>query len=111
MARTGSDGTWAAWADNPTAASTNVPTRNRIRLLRAEQQDGNLHEMADAVGRGVEYYDRPAVRKITREAAADNYRWSSLIAGIVRSMPFSMGIVKSPPSDYNVASSTRVHKR
>ncbi len=67
--------------------------------------------LAYAVGRGVEYYDRPAVRKITREAAADNYRWSALIAGIVKSTPFGMGIVKSAPSDYNVARSTPVHKR
>jgi uncharacterized protein DUF1592/uncharacterized protein DUF1588/uncharacterized protein DUF1585/uncharacterized protein DUF1587/uncharacterized protein DUF1595/cytochrome c len=67
--------------------------------------------LAYAVGRGVEYYDRPAVRKITREAAGDNFRWSSLIAGIVKSMPFSMGIVKSAPSDDNVARSTPVHKR
>jgi len=43
-----------------------------------------------ALGRGVEYYDAPAVRKIVREAAGDEYRWSSLILGIVRSAPFEM---------------------
>src|SRR5438045_3613059 len=37
------------------------------------------------LGRGVEYYDGPAVRKIVRDAAADDYRFSSLIIGIVRS--------------------------
>ena len=42
------------------------------------------------IGRGAEYYDQPAVRGIVREAAASNYRWSSLIAGVVRSMPFRM---------------------
>jgi hypothetical protein len=43
-----------------------------------------------ALGRGVEPYDRPVLRKITRVAAADNYRWSSLIFGIVNSAPFQM---------------------
>ena len=42
------------------------------------------------LGRGVEYYDAPAVRRIVREAADDDYRWSALIAGIVRSVPFQM---------------------
>jgi hypothetical protein len=43
-----------------------------------------------ALGRGVEEYDRPALRKITRQAALDNDRWSSLILGIVKSTPFQM---------------------
>ena len=34
--------------------------------------------LAYALGRRLEYYDRPAVRKIVRDAAADDYRWSSL---------------------------------
>ena len=42
------------------------------------------------LGRGVEYYDAPAVRRIVREAAEDDYRWSALIAGIARSVPFQM---------------------
>jgi hypothetical protein len=67
--------------------------------------------LAYSVGRGVEYYDQPAVRKIAREVAANNDRWSSLIAGIVRSTPFSMGVVKSAPSESSVARSTPVQKR
>src|SRR5207237_9364899 len=43
-----------------------------------------------ALGRGVEQYDHPVLRKITHEAAADNYRWSSIILGIVNSAPFQM---------------------
>jgi hypothetical protein len=43
-----------------------------------------------ALGRGVEYYDAPAVRKILREAAPSEYRWSALIMGIVKSIPFQM---------------------
>lgn len=43
-----------------------------------------------ALGRPVEYYDEPAVRAILRDAAANDYRWSSLVMGIVRSTPFQM---------------------
>jgi hypothetical protein len=43
-----------------------------------------------ALGRGVEYYDAPAVRKIVRDAEKDGYRFSSLILGIVKSVPFEM---------------------
>ncbi|MEE8117391.1 MAG: DUF1588 domain-containing protein, partial [Gemmatimonadales bacterium] len=43
-----------------------------------------------ALGRGVQYYDMPAVRQIIREAAPHDYRWSSLVQGIVRSVPFQM---------------------
>ncbi len=43
-----------------------------------------------ALGRGVESTDMPAVRKIVRDAEANDYHWSSLILGIVKSMPFQM---------------------
>jgi hypothetical protein len=43
-----------------------------------------------ALGRGVEYYDAPAVRSIIRDAAPQNYRLSSLILGVVKSTPFQM---------------------
>jgi hypothetical protein len=46
--------------------------------------------MTYALGRSVEYYDMPAVRAIVRDAARDNYRFSSLVMGIVRSAPFQM---------------------
>ena len=44
-----------------------------------------------ALGRGIEYYDMPAIRQILREAALSDYRWSSIILGIVKSQPFQMG--------------------
>ena len=43
-----------------------------------------------ALGRGVEHYDNPTIRAISREAGRDNYRLSSLILAIVRSTPFQM---------------------
>jgi hypothetical protein len=43
-----------------------------------------------ALGRGVEYYDAPAVRDVVRQAQAKNYKLSSLILGIAGSTPFQM---------------------
>jgi mono/diheme cytochrome c family protein len=43
-----------------------------------------------ALGRGLEYYDAPAIREIDRQAAANGYRWSSLILATVKSAPFQM---------------------
>ena len=43
-----------------------------------------------ALGRGTEYYDMPVVRSIVRDAAAENYRFSSIVMGIVTSEPFVM---------------------
>jgi len=48
-----------------------------------------------ALGRGLTAYDMPAVRRIVREAAADNYRFSSLVAAIARSAPFRLRV--TPP--------------
>ncbi|MEP7306629.1 MAG: DUF1592 domain-containing protein [Acidobacteriota bacterium] len=46
--------------------------------------------MTYALARGVEYGDLPAVRAIRRDAARQNFRFSSLVLGIVRSEPFQM---------------------
>ena len=43
-----------------------------------------------ALGRGVSYADAPTVRQLVREMADDEYRWSSLVLGIVSSAPFQM---------------------
>jgi hypothetical protein len=52
--------------------------------------------LAYAIGRGIEHHDLPAVRAITKAASAGDYRWSALIAGVVKSVPFSMGMVHDP---------------
>jgi hypothetical protein len=44
--------------------------------------------MAYALGRRVEYYDQPTIRAIAREAAANDYRISSFILGVVKSDAF-----------------------
>jgi hypothetical protein len=43
-----------------------------------------------SLGRGVEYYDAPAVRKVVQQSRDQNYRFSSLVLGIVNSTPFQM---------------------
>ena len=43
-----------------------------------------------ALGRGLEYFDAPAVRRIAQGAALNDYRWSSIIVGLIKSMPFQM---------------------
>ncbi|MDH3531867.1 MAG: DUF1585 domain-containing protein, partial [Gammaproteobacteria bacterium] len=43
-----------------------------------------------ALGRGVESYDYPVIRKIRLESEPGNYRWSAIISGIVNSVPFRM---------------------
>ena len=52
--------------------------------------------LAYAIGRGLGYADRPTVRRIVRDATADHYRWSSLILGVVNSVPFRMRAIASP---------------
>src|SRR3954452_17129332 len=41
-----------------------------------------------ALGRGIEHEDMPLVRSIVRDAARNNYRFSSLVMGVIRSAPF-----------------------
>ena len=48
-----------------------------------------------ALGRGLEYYDAPAVRAIVRESAKNDYRFTSLILGVVQSAPFQMRMPQS----------------
>jgi mono/diheme cytochrome c family protein len=46
--------------------------------------------LAYALGRPLSYYDRPTVRSVVRDAAAQDYKWSALIVGIVKSPTFLM---------------------
>ena len=61
-------------------------------LSRPDLFAGTLTEklLTFALGRGVEYYDAPAIRKILRDAEPNRYRLSSLVLGIIKSVPFQM---------------------
>jgi len=69
----------------------------QVLMNHSQQFLTNLTDtlMTYALGRGVEYYDAPAVRRILHDAAPQNYRLSSLIVGIVSSAPFQMRRVES----------------
>ena len=98
-------GRWRTESDGaPIDAAAALPDGTRFEgvaglraLLAGHEAEfvGTLTEklLAYALGRGVEFYDLPTVRAIVRSAAADGYRWSSLITEIVRSKPFTMGVV------------------
>jgi hypothetical protein len=95
-------GRWRAAAANvPIDSSGVLPDGTRFQgptdlgnllLSRREEFANTVTEklLTYALGRGLEPYDAPAVRAIKREAAPDEYRWSSLIMAIVRSVPFQM---------------------
>ncbi len=66
-----------------------------LRGLLLERPDdfvGTITEklMRFALGRSLEYYDMPEVRGIVRAAREDDYRWSSVILGVIKSAPFQM---------------------
>jgi hypothetical protein len=80
-------------ATGTTVSGTSVDGLSGLRALLLEQPGqfpSTVTEklLAYALGRRVEYHDRPAVRQIVRDAAATNYRWSSLVMGIVKSPAF-----------------------
>ncbi|MEJ7594525.1 MAG: DUF1588 domain-containing protein, partial [Planctomycetaceae bacterium] len=65
-------------------------------LRRPELFVGTLTEklMTYALGRGIELHDAAAVRRIVRDAQVNDYRFSTLIQGIVGSTPFQMRIAE-----------------
>ena len=77
----------------PSGRELSGPASVREMLLaNREEFVGTVTEklLTYALGRGVEYYDRPWIRRIVRRAEQDDYRWSSLVLGIVESTPFQM---------------------
>ena len=79
----------------PDGAPFDGPAAFRAALLRepwATEFATTVTEklMTYALGRGLGHYDAPAVRRILRDAESGGYRWSSLIQGIVESVPFQL---------------------
>lgn len=95
-------GKWrSVFADQPIDASGLLPDGNTfdgpdglrdLLLGRPDDFVGTITEklMRFALGRSLEYYDMPAIRKIVRDAAESDYRWSAIILGVVESVPFQM---------------------
>jgi hypothetical protein len=83
----------------PDGTRFNGPAEFRAALLAHRNEFvGTLTEklLTYAIGRGVEYYDMPEVRKILTSANAKENRWSALIVGVVNSTPFRMSVVPQP---------------
>ena len=83
-------------ASGTTVSGAKVEGLSGLRALLLEQPEQFPRTVTEkllayALGRRLEYQDRPAVRKIVRDAAAHDYRWSSIILGIVESPTFLMG--------------------
>jgi mono/diheme cytochrome c family protein len=94
----------------PDGSKFNGPAELRGILLKQPEQfvtTVTTKLLTYALGRGVEYYDAPAVRKIVRESRPD-YRWSSLILGVITSVPFQMSTVS--PTDTHRESNSEVAK-
>jgi len=90
-------------AGGTTVSGARVEGLSGLRALLMKQRDQfplTVTEklLAYALGRRLEYYDRPTVRKIVREAAANDYPWSSIILGIVRSHAFLTSATRTPPN-------------
>jgi mono/diheme cytochrome c family protein len=67
-----------------------------VRQFVLKHRDNYVHTFVEkmltyALGRHVDYRDQPAIRKIVRDAAATDHRWSSIILGIVQSTSFTGG--------------------
>jgi hypothetical protein len=95
-------GKWRTTSDGVTVdASASLPDGSRfagvigLRQLLLSHREDFVRTFSDrllsyAIGRGTEPSDWPAVRKIVRETAPQDYRWSSIVLAIARSVPFSM---------------------
>jgi len=69
-----------------------VPELKQALMARSDRFVTTMTEklLTYALGRGLEYYDAPTVRMIAREAARSDYRFSALVLGITKSVPFQM---------------------
>jgi hypothetical protein len=80
-------------ASGSMASGKKIVGLSGLRSALLEQPDQFPHTvteklMAYGLGRRLEYYDQPAIRKIVHDAAAHEYRWSSIVLGIVQSPAF-----------------------
>jgi hypothetical protein len=73
----------------------------QILTNRPETFTGVLAEklMTYSLGRGLQYYDMPVVRGVVRDAARNDFRFSSIVLGIVKSTPFQMKVKSAPEGE------------
>jgi mono/diheme cytochrome c family protein len=73
----------------------------QVLLAKREMFANTMAEkmLTYALGRGLEYYDRPVVRAVARDAARREYRFSALVLGVVKSTPFRMRTSAAPAAE------------
>lgn len=104
-------GKWRSTSDGvPVDVAASLPDGfkfegpNGLRALLVSRSDEFVRTVTErlssyALGRVLESSDQPAIRQIAREAAAQDNRWSALIMAIVKSTPFTHGIVQDVDTD------------
>jgi hypothetical protein len=111
-------GRWRTVSDGaPVDATASLPDGSRfdgvagLRQLLISHREDFVRTFTDrllsyALGRGTGTGDAPAVRQIVRDTAARDYRWSAIVAAIVRSTPFDMSTSAPAPPVAHVREQT-----
>jgi hypothetical protein len=110
-------GTWRTIGEgrSPIDASASLPSGttfmglNGLRTVLLSRRDQFVRTVTEkllmyALGRPIKYYDLPVTRKVVRDAAASDYRWSAIVEGIVTSAPFQLR--ESDPGESSPAAAT-----
>jgi hypothetical protein len=91
--------------DSTGTTSTGLPVNSPEELRAALSSDPTLfvHTLTEklmtfALGRGLEHYDMPVVRRIVADAAAQGYSFESIVLGVARSVPFRMRSAAEEPA-------------
>jgi hypothetical protein len=110
-------GKWRTTTDgSPIDASASLPDGSHfdgvtgLRSLLLNHREDFVRTFTDrllsySIGRGTEPADWPAVRKIVRDTASEDHRWSSIIMAIVESTPFGMSTSAAAPLEVRAGSS------
>jgi hypothetical protein len=98
-------------ASGQLADGTKFDGATGLRQVLLEHSDQFVYRMTErlltyALGRGSDWYDAPAIRAAVSEAKKDDYRFSSLLMGIVQSTPFQMRLSQSLDSQAEHRSAT-----
>jgi len=102
-------GKWRTTSDGVAVdASASLPDGSRfdgvtgLRKMLVTHREDFVSTFSDrllayALGRGTEASDAPAVRRIVRDTAAQNHRWSAIVRAVVNSTPFTMSEREQTP--------------
>jgi hypothetical protein len=91
------DGAVPVDASGTLVDGTQINGAQDLRRLLLDHSDSFVTSASEklltyGLGRRIEYFDQPSIRKIVRDARRDDYRFSSLVLGVVNSVPFQMKV-------------------